>query len=96
MKIEHLRATSNGETVPQIQLSLRERQLLTCLIQGRTNKEIAAQMGITPGTVKQYCHSLYTGLRVYGRVRLAVWAYKHPEALEGAGVDVPATAPRAA
>ena len=79
--------TPAGDTC-KWQLSERERQLLTLLIQGRTNREIAAQLELSPKTVKRYFGELYRGLGVHGRVRLAMWAYTHQEALRGEPVDL--------
>lgn len=48
-------------------LSDREQETLTLLAQGLLYKEIADQMGITTGTVKQHIHRIYTKLHVQNR-----------------------------
>jgi len=52
-------------------LTNREFDVLTLMAQGLTNKEIAAQLVISPGTVTQHTHRIYQKLMVKNR-RLAV------------------------
>lgn len=55
-------------------LTPRERQVLDALAQGRTNKEIARELGITPGTVKAHVERLIAKLGVRDRTQAAVLA----------------------
>jgi DNA-binding NarL/FixJ family response regulator len=48
-------------------LSARELELLQLLSQGHLYKEIAAQLFITTGTVKQHIHKIYEKLQVGNR-----------------------------
>ena len=52
-------------------LTNRELEILTLISQGLTNKEIASQLFIAPGTVTQHTHKIYKKLTVKNR-RLAV------------------------
>ena len=45
-------------------LTDRETELLTLMSEGLLYKEIATQMGITTGTVKQHIHKIYGKLEV--------------------------------
>jgi DNA-binding NarL/FixJ family response regulator len=59
------------------QLTARERQVLTGVAQGHTNREIAAQLGISPRTVESHRENLMKklGVRtVAGLTRLALEA----------------------
>lgn len=49
-------------------LSPRERQVLELLSQGRTNREIADELGITPRTASTHIAAIYRKLGVSGRV----------------------------
>ena len=49
-------------------ISSREMQLLTLLSKGKLYKEIAFQLGITLGTVKQHIHNIYAKLQVTNKV----------------------------
>ncbi len=44
---------------PLNELTVREHELLGCLVQGRTNRQIAAQLGISVNTVKFHLKNLY-------------------------------------
>lgn len=55
-----------------LRLSPRERQTLRLLINGRSNKQIASELGISPATVKVYIKSLMRKMSVNTRTELAV------------------------
>ncbi len=55
-------------------LSCRERQLVSLVLQGKRNKEIAFELHLTIGTVKEYMHRLFRKINVSSRVELAIWA----------------------
>jgi two-component system nitrate/nitrite response regulator NarP len=55
-------------------LSMRERQLVALVAQGLRNREIAARLGITEGTVKVYLHAIFDKLGVNSRTELAIRA----------------------
>ncbi len=60
-------------------LTLRERQTLTLITRGLSNKLIARELGISDGTVKVYVKSLLQKLNVHTRLELAAWVHGHPE-----------------
>jgi DNA-binding NarL/FixJ family response regulator len=51
----------------------RERQILVQLVQGRTNEEIAEQLGIKRSTVKIHMYHLMAKTGKRNRTELAVW-----------------------
>jgi DNA-binding NarL/FixJ family response regulator len=53
-------------------LTERERQVLTLVEQGLKNKEIAADLGIRPGTVKIHLKHIFEKTGVHGRYGLAL------------------------
>ncbi len=55
-------------------LSPRERQLVGLVVKGLRNREIAARLGITEGTVKVYLHAIFARLGVTSRTELAAYA----------------------
>lgn len=59
-------AVSNPEKVP-LPITKREMQLLELLAEGLLYKEIALELGITVGTVKQHIHKIYDKLQVNNR-----------------------------
>lgn len=58
-------------------LTPREREVLTALAAGGTNKEIAIVLGITPGTVKTHVERLIGKLGVRDRTQAAILATRH-------------------
>jgi DNA-binding NarL/FixJ family response regulator len=64
-----LTKSNAGESDP---LSPQERRVLTLVAQGRTNKEIAAAMRLSPKTVKNYLSRVYQKLQVSRRTQAAM------------------------
>jgi len=56
-------------TRPSPRLSPRERQVLALLVEGRTQPEIAAALGISPATAKTHVARLYTKLHARNRAQ---------------------------
>jgi len=59
---------------PRPSLAPRERQLIGFVRQGLRNRQIAAELGVTEGTVKVYLHGVFEKLGVRSRTELAVRA----------------------
>jgi DNA-binding NarL/FixJ family response regulator len=55
-------------------LTRRERELIELVRQGLRNRDIAAELGVTEGTVKVYLHAIFDKLRVENRTELALKA----------------------
>lgn len=53
-------------------VTVRERSVLECLLQGLTDKEIASALGIAPTTASHHVHSLMFKLDEQNRTQLAV------------------------
>ncbi len=53
-------------------LTPREQQIADAAAQGLTNRQIAAQFGISTETVKRHLSSIYGKLAMPGRVMLAI------------------------
>jgi two-component system nitrate/nitrite response regulator NarL len=89
----------------RVALTRRESQLVTLLVQGLRNKEIAYSMGIGEGTVKVYLSRIFQKVGATDRFELALFALKNIRGNEAgrpnlnmAGVpsipEVPAWVPR--
>ena len=50
------------------QLTPRQNDILRLLAAGKSNREVAADLGLTEGTVKQHVHAIYRVLQVVNRV----------------------------
>ena len=58
-------------------LSEREVEVLRLLAQGLTNSEIAEQLHLSNGTVRNYVSSIFSKLNVADRTQAAVFAMRH-------------------
>lgn len=68
------RAREIGGQRPAVVLTPRDRKLVALVAQGKRNREIAAEIGITEGTVKVYLHNIFEKLGVTSRTELAIRA----------------------
>jgi DNA-binding NarL/FixJ family response regulator len=73
--IEAYRAQASAMVNPRIQpkLSPKEMALITCITQGKRNKEIAFQLGTTEQVIKNYLRKIYDKLGVSDRLELALY-----------------------
>jgi DNA-binding NarL/FixJ family response regulator len=78
--VEEARATAGSRSGLDV-LSRREREVVELLARGRTNKEIAEVLCITPNTVKRHLKSIFAKLDVHTRSAAAAKAV-------GGGVSV--------
>jgi DNA-binding NarL/FixJ family response regulator len=76
------RLTARYLTSKVVRLTRRESQLVNLLARGLRNKEIAAQLDLSEGTIKVYMSRLFTKLGVKDRFELALYGLKNlsPEA----------------
>lgn len=58
-------------------LSPREYEIMLLLIEGLTDKEIGAALGISPRTVTTHVTSIYNKLGVFSRVAATTYAFRH-------------------
>jgi len=73
--IEAYRAQAAALVSPKNQprLSPKEMAIITCITQGKRNKEIAFQLGTTEQVVKNYLRKIYDKLGVSDRLELALY-----------------------
>ncbi|MGH7419035.1 MAG: response regulator transcription factor, partial [Candidatus Rokuibacteriota bacterium] len=58
-------------------LTPRELEIARLAASGRSNKEIAEQLFLTEGTVKNYISRIYAKLGARDRTQAALWAVQH-------------------
>ena len=63
--------------VPDYELTERELEILALLVKGRTNKEIATCLALSPGTVRIYVSTILSKLGVRNRTEAASLALQH-------------------
>jgi DNA-binding CsgD family transcriptional regulator len=74
-----VRAAAGSDDVRAL-LSARQREIMDLVARGLTNKEIAQQLGLTDGTVKQHLAAIFPKLGVRNRTwAVAMWHQASPE-----------------
>lgn len=58
-------------------LSFRERQIAALVWDAKANKEIAYELHLTEGTVKEYLNHIYAKLGIGDRMQLMRWWLEH-------------------
>lgn len=63
----------NATDLMQIPLTVKELQILSYLVAGHSNKEIANRLDISGGTVKTHIYNIFRKLQVKNRVQAVNW-----------------------
>ena len=63
-------------------LSKREEQVVACVAEGLTNREIARHLNLSEHTVKNYLFRIFDKLGISGRVELVLYALSHRESAD--------------
>ena len=61
-------------------LGFRERQIVELIQKAKLNKEIAYELHLTEGTIKEYLNRIFRKLSVTNRTELAIWAFRQKDA----------------
>jgi DNA-binding NarL/FixJ family response regulator len=59
------------------ELTAREKQVVELVAEAKRNKEIAHELHLTEGTVKEYLHRIFRKLGVADRTQLAIRTLKN-------------------
>lgn len=81
------RGQSNGTG-----LSERETEILSCLVNGYSNKSIANTLDLTEGTVKVHLKTILKKIHARNRTQAAIWALQHgivSDGVAGASQETP-------
>lgn len=75
-------------------LSRREQEVVRCVAEGLSNREIAQRLGLTEHTVKNYLFRIFDKLGVSKRVEVVLYAYSLGDPMTpGNGVKLPVNPP---
>lgn len=61
-------------------LTLREKQIVELIQQAKLNKEIAFELHLSEGTIKEYLNRIFRKIGVSNRTELAVWSLRQQAA----------------
>jgi DNA-binding NarL/FixJ family response regulator len=65
------------EDGPAAGLSMRERQVLGLVATGKTNRQIASQLGISEHTVARHVSGIFSKIGVSSRTAAGAFAFEH-------------------
>ena len=80
-----LRNEKLSPPVNQINFTIRENQIVALIAEGKSNKVIARELGISDGTVKVHVKNILRKLNLSSRLEVAVWAFENDYASSGQG-----------
>jgi two-component system, NarL family, nitrate/nitrite response regulator NarL len=86
--------TASFLSAKMVALTRRESQLVALLSQGLKNKEIAATLQISEGTVKVYLSRLFQKVGVKDRFELALYGLRNLQNMAGESTGEPAAQPK--
>ncbi|HEY4768794.1 MAG TPA: response regulator transcription factor, partial [Candidatus Limnocylindria bacterium] len=76
--LERVRRVANGQEHDELaDLTAQERKILLLVAEGKTNKEIAAEVFLSDKTVKNYVSSILSKLSLQRRAQAAAFVAKH-------------------
>jgi len=76
--LERLRRTPGGTSSKALPaLTPQERQILEGIAEGKTNKQIAAELFLSDKTIKNYVSAVFAKLHVQRRAQAAAYAARH-------------------
>jgi DNA-binding NarL/FixJ family response regulator len=61
---------------PAPKITAAEQRVLSLVSRGKTNKEVAAALGISPATVKRHLEQIFSKLGLRNRVEAAIYGLK--------------------
>ncbi|HTQ56831.1 MAG TPA: response regulator transcription factor [Bryobacteraceae bacterium] len=67
---------SGKQEVRTTKLSPREQQIVTLIQEAKSNKQIAFELQLTEGTVKEYLYRIFRKMNVGSRTELALRSYR--------------------
>ncbi|MDL2211972.1 response regulator transcription factor [Erysipelotrichaceae bacterium OttesenSCG-928-M19] len=73
-KLPHL-VKSNSLNNEDNDLSAKELEVIECIAQGLNNKEIAQELFLSEGTIRNYISSILTKLELRDRTQIAIYYY---------------------
>ena len=65
------------EQVAGMSLSPRDKDIVRMVADGKSNKQIADELGLTYGSVRQYMYWIFAKVGAPNRAALAVYAYRN-------------------
>jgi len=71
--IEHALKKGKGKLTTAVRMTKREREVITLIAEGLSNKEIAQRLNVATDTVKSHVHSILEKLALQSRLQIAMY-----------------------
>jgi DNA-binding CsgD family transcriptional regulator len=78
-----------GDAKPMTQLTVAEKRVIALVSRAKTNKEIAADLGISPATVKRHLENILRKLQLKNRVAAAIYELRSAGCPHGSALACP-------
>jgi DNA-binding NarL/FixJ family response regulator len=75
--IENALKKGKGKLASAVRMTKREREIITLIAEGLSNKEIAQRLNIATYTVKSHVHNILEKLAIHSRLQIAMSAHGH-------------------
>jgi len=73
--VQTLKRGAEGKPAQKLlEFTPREREIISLIITGCVNKEIAARLSLSEDTVKHHLSNIFAKAKVANRLELAIWA----------------------
>jgi DNA-binding NarL/FixJ family response regulator len=72
--LPHVALDRLAERMPSVELTPRESEVLTCITQGRSNREIAEELGIAEKTVRIHVSAVLDKMGARDRTQATIYA----------------------
>ncbi len=74
--VNHLKPPTPQDELTGLNLSPREMEVLQLIVTGKSNNQIAEELGVSPNTIKTHVQGILNKLTVDDRVQAAVFALR--------------------
>ena len=74
---DHVAPSSSSDLGSNVNLTQRQRDVLNCLREGKSNKQIAYELGLSEGTVKIHVTAIFKSLNVKNRTQAVISASRY-------------------
>ena len=71
--IEHALKKGKGKLVSAVRMTKREREVISLIAEGLSNKEIAQRLNVATYTVKSHVHNILEKLALHSRLQIAMF-----------------------
>ena len=72
--IEHALKKGKGTLTSAVRMTKREREIISLIAEGLSNKEIAQQLNVATYTVKSHVHNILEKLALHSRLQIAMFS----------------------